>query len=869
MDKRALPVFICMLMPLLVLASSGYKLDTLPATDAMQDSSASRTDTAQQRIIYDFVPTVTLEDVETNDESGSDQGVSPILNAGRDPFINTASFNFSIARFRIRGYDNNYFETYMNGVPTEYIDNGFSSYTLWSGLNDVLRSRETSLGLKPTTFSYGDIGGVYSIDSRAAKQRKQLSITLGTSNRTYDLRGGLTYGSGITKKGWSVAVSLFGRWAKNGYIKGTNMQSLSYFLSVQKMFKKQSLALTAFGVPTKQGKASSATQEAYDLAGTNYYNPNWGYQNGKVRNAREEYRHQPVFILTHEWKPKENMNLMTSAAYSFGERSVSNIDRGFANDIDPRPDYYKYLPSYYGEPGQEAIRAQVYEQIKENPDILQVNWDRLYEANRNEPVSTINGVTGRKAHYIVSDDVSNNQRVNFNSVYNVSVKKNIDITAGLMYQYQKTNQFKRVEDLLGADFYHDVDRYLYDDSLTNPSVAYADLNHPDRVVKAGDKYGYNYDEVVNKAGVWGQMVHHTKRIDYFVAAEYSNTSQWRIGNYRPGVNPYNSEGKSKVITSNNFDVKGGLTYKINGRNYIYANGSYGTRAPYWTKLFLSPRLSNETNDDVKGEKIGSFEAGYVYISPKVKLKATGYYTNFKDGSNTIVFFDDFYFGLANYNVTNINKVHYGGELGLEAQLYKGLSATLVVAAGNYKYTSRQLGTLTVDAQPELLVKETIYSNNFKVANTPMQAYALGLNYRSKKYWYVSATLNFFDQTWTEFAPTHRTDRAVDNVPYQSDQWNSIVGQERVNPKGQWTLDLSGGYTWRLKSTFRKMNGKHAGNYYLVLNTGISNVTNNKKFIVNAREQLRYDFADRDPSTYPAKYSYAYGINFYLNLTFRM
>ena len=57
--------------------------------------------------------------------------------------------------------------------------------------------------------------------------------------------------------------------------------------------------------------------------------------------------------------------------------------------------------------------------------------------------------------------------------------------------------------------------------------------------------------------------------------------------------------------------------------------------------------------------------------------------------------------------------------------------------------------------------------------------------------------------------------------------------------------------------------------YLVLNTGISNLTNNKKFLVSGREQLRFDYTNKDPDKFPAKYAYAYGINFFLNLTFRM
>jgi len=866
MIKNSLTILLCFLLPFGVLAKIKVRQDTTLTGGVVTDSSVAAAS------IDAAIPTVTLEDEETNDEGASDQAVSPVLNAGRDPFLSAASFNFSIARFRIRGYDNDYFETYMNGIPTEYIDNGFGAYNLWAGLNDVTRSRENVLGLRPSTFAYSDIGGLYAIDTRAGKQRKQLNVTLGTSNRTYDLRGGITYGTGLTKNGWSVAVSLFGRWAKNGYVQGTSMQSVSYFLSVQKFFKKQSLALTIFGAPTKQGKSSNATQEALSLAGDNYYNPNWGYQDGKVRNSRVEYRHQPTFILTHEWQPTDKSNFMTAAGYSFGERSLSSFDRN-QNVDDPRPDYYKYLPSYYNDSAQAGIRQELYDAIKADPDKLQVNWDRLYDVNRNQPNVTINNVdgsgnsvTGKNSVYILGDNVQFYHRFNLNSVYNITLK-NIDLTAGVLYQYQKVNNYKKVNDLLGGDFYLDQNSFTEDSSSTNVVVTYPNVNQPNHVVKVGDKYGYNYSSLVHKSSVWGQINQHLKHIDWFAGARFSNTTQWRDGIYQNGLDPTNSQGKSKVFSYNNYAVKAGLTYKINGRHYLFANGSYETKAPFWDNIFISPRIRNLANNP-GSERIGSVEGGYIYNSPRVKLHATGFYTNFQNGSNVLVYFDDDYFGLASYTLTNINKVHFGGELGAEVQVYKGISVSLAASAGKYYYTSRQQGTLTIDNQPDVLLKETVYSKDFYVPNIPQQAYTLGINYRSKKFWYIGANVNFFDRFYSEYAPTHRTERAVELVPYQSSQWYSIVNQERYNSKGQWTLDMSGGYTWRLKSTFKKMNGKNSGKYYLVFNGGISNLTNNKKFIVSGREQLRYDYTEKDPGKFPAKYSYAYGINFYFNLTFR-
>jgi hypothetical protein len=252
---------------------------------------------------------------------------------------------------------------------------------------------------------------------------------------------------------------------------------------------------------------------------------------------------------------------------------------------------------------------------------------------------------------------------------------------------------------------------------------------------------------VHKTSFWGQVNHQTKHVDWFAAAEFSNTSQFRIGYYKNGLTPDESEGKSKVYVYNNYALKAGVTYKITGRHYLYGNGIYQTRAPFWDNLFVSPRVRNLANG-VESEKIGSFEGGYIFNAPKYKLRATGFFTDFKDGSNVLVYFDDDFFGLASYTLTNIDRRHYGGELGFSAELYKGLSMNLAASIGKFYYTSRQQGRLTIDNQPSVNEVETIYSKNFYVPNIPQQAYSLGLFYRSKKFWYVGATVNFFDRFFT-------------------------------------------------------------------------------------------------------------------------
>src|SRR5687767_4228320 len=177
-----------------LMAQQTNPTDTIPKRDSaiMEEVKES---------VLENIPTVSLDDNDLGDVSA--QNVSSILTAGRDPFFTAASFNFSPVRFRIRGYESDHFSTYMNGIPMENLDNGFTPYGLWGGLNDVLRNRETTLGLRTTTFGYGNLGGSTFLDTRASRQRKQTSFNYALSNRNYSHRWMATHSTGLNKKGWA------------------------------------------------------------------------------------------------------------------------------------------------------------------------------------------------------------------------------------------------------------------------------------------------------------------------------------------------------------------------------------------------------------------------------------------------------------------------------------------------------------------------------------------------------------------------------------------------------------------------------------------------------------------------------------------
>jgi len=830
--------------------------DTLPARDSLLIE-------ALRENAQDNIPIISLDEADGQD--GSAQNISSQLGAGRDPFLNAATFKFNAVRFRIRGYDADQFNTYINGAPMENLDNGFTPFGQWGGLNDVLRNREATLGLKSTTFGYGDLGGLTFFDARASHQRKQTSINYASSNRNYNNRIMLTHSTGLNSKGWAFSFSGSRRWAEEGYSDGTYYDGWSFFVGVDKRFNdRHLLSFVAFGTPTESGRQGSSVTEMVNLANDNYYNPFWGYQNGKKRNASIAKSFQPIGILTHDWKISDKTSLLTSAAITYGKRSTTGLD--WYNAADPRPDYYRYLPSYQLDP---VFGEQVRQELMNDVNKRQINWDALYQTNyaTNDVVRNANGivgndVTGRRSHYIVEDRIINTTKYNFNSTLNSAVTENISFTAGVTYQSQNNHYYKEVDDLLGGEFYVDVNQFGERDFPANSNAGQNDLNNPNRIVGVGDKFGYNYDFNIKRGSVWLQGVFKFRKIDVFVATEHSYTSFYRVGNVKSGLFANNSFGKSTTQNFYNSGIKGGVTYKINGRNYIFANGSYASRAPFFENAFIAPRTRDFTQENLKSEDILSTEVGYVMNAPKVKIRATGYFAQFKNGLDVLTFFNDEYRNFVNYAISNIGKIHMGFEFGVEAKLYKGLSLTGAAAIGQYTYNTRQLATVTADNNAATLDKNvTVYSKDFYVP-TPQQAYTIGLDYRSPKFWFLNVNFNYFDGMYLNYNPIRRTASAVSGVPEGSDKWRQIVDQTKL--ESQYSLDAFAGYSWLMNKKFKSLKKRH----FLVFNVGVNNILNNRSIVSGGFEQLRFDFAEKNTNKFPDRRFYAYGINYFASVGLR-
>jgi hypothetical protein len=206
---------------------------------------------------------------------------------------------------------------------------------------------------------------------------------------------------------------------------------------------------------------------------------------------------------------------------------------------------------------------------------------------------------------------------------------------------------------------------------------------------------------------------------------------------------------------------------------------------------------------------------------------------------------------------------WGGEFAIEGNIYKGFGMNGIVAIGRSQYIDRPLATVTLNNTTELLAKdEVIYFKNFNVANGPQWSNTIGIFYNSPKFWFVRMNFNYFDWMWIEANPLRRTTTAVEGLDPNSELYHNIIDQQML--PGVFTMDIFGGYSWKLNNTFKKIKK----DMFLNITASVSNLTN-AHYYNGGFEQLRFDFEERNVNKFPAKYFAGYGINYFVNITYRM
>ena len=813
----------------------------------------------EEEAFFEDVSDLVFDESVIEDEDGSSQNVTALTGGNDNLYYSTASYNFGPMYFRYRGYDSQYQSVYINGVQMNDVIRGRFNFSSLLGMTSrAFRNKTTTVGLDAANYGFGDIGGSVNYNTITDTYAPGFNGSVAYTNSNYMLRAMLTYSTGLSKSGWAFTISAIGRWAKEGVVPGTFYNSAGLFLSLEKKFNdNHSLTLTAFGGPTQRASSSATYQEAYDLAGSNLYNPNWGYYQGKKRAARITETFDPTIMLTYLFK-KNNTTINTSAAVR--QVNYSNAALQYYKANDPNPTYYRYLPSYYKD-NQELFDLYTY--AWQNSEYTrQVKWDELYYINalNNEQNKTLPADQKKGSSYIQENRISNQLNLMLNSYINQRLNDNMNLQGGLSFNYTDGSFYKKVRDLMGGEFWLDVDPFSDRDITLKPDNLQNDLDHPNRHVKEGDKFGYDYNIRAIRANAWVQNTVTLPKWDFFYGLQIAYTQYQRIGHMRNGRAPNNSLGKGAIHRFDDAMIKAGATYKINGRNFIIAHVDYGTRAPLVDNIYISPRIKDDVCADPKSERIFSADLSYAWNYRRFRGMITAFYTDVSNATERFGFYDERYTTYTNFVLSGVRRVNKGVEVAFAYKFTPSITMTVAGTYSKFQYKNNPQGTRSFENGLYPDTTQTVYLKNFYAGSVPQSVVNIGFDYAAPKNWYFNINATWQGDAYVNLSPAYH--EALPDLwklypdPAQLQaKIEELAQQDKL--KDAITLNLSIG-----KQIY--FNRKLSMN----INLNVNNVLNNRNVVTYAYQQGRLDTKNYDRDAFPNRYTYAQGIRLFLNLGIR-
>ena len=909
MSYKSIIVAGCML----VVASGAWAQDKPKTTNSQLEDDAKQ---ANATFIFD--------EAQLGEDDDAAKATTLVSNQN-DPYLKEVGYTFSAMRFKLRAYDSQYSGNYFNGVKLNNIENGrFSFSGMTGGLNDVVRNQEGLMPFDRNDWGYVTMGGGTNTNLRASTYRAGHKIGLAATNRNYILRAQYTYASGLNKNGWAFVAGLAYRWGKEGAIEGTFYNSFSAMFGVEKVFnEKHRLSLNLWAAPTERGQQGAATEEAYWLAGSHYYNPYWGYQNGKMRNSRVVTECSPTALMTWDFTPNKKSKLTTTAAVSYimyGSTALS-----YNNAYNPLPTYYKNFPSsvvnMYSDGSGLGNNPETW---NNNPGLLdqynelramwgtsagrQVKWDDLYAQN------LANNQYGKDALYYQEERHNDQLAFRLSSVWSQDFKDQ-HLNLGIHINSTKGMHYKTMKDMLGASQFHDYDSYSVSEYGYGSRQVQNDLDNPDRSIKKGDIFGYNYNIFVNKAQAFTNYSIVKGGFAAIISADVEGTTIEREGLMRNGRAADFSKGLSGQAMFLGGGGKLQLSYTAGNHRFAIAGG-YESQAPIAYNAFVASRIQNNFVNNLKNEQILTAQASWQWRFGPVSGKFTGFITRNWDVTQQSVAYLDPIGNVAGSDrfsyltMTGVEKRFWGVEGAVTIKITDNLKFNAIGTYSDAKYHGNPLAQLAYEGDnPTTTAAMNVWQNpvngqsqplrviyhGMRVSSTPLTAVSLGLDYNING-WYFEVKANYFDRVYIDASPYTRLGSVLDangseagreNVDYFVYDKDAVVvagapsvfaqaeaqggnvyekgtgnllasyapSQEKAT--GGWMFDFSIGHQFRLNR------GK-----VLNVNLQLNNFTNNTNMKTGGYEQNR----TKENSPYKFKnnsfYWYANSINAFLNVNLR-
>ena len=752
-----------------------------------------------------------------------------------DLFRDATDFKFSFVAYNRRGEPYRPDRMSLNGIrlPSRYIPSMNALYPQKYG--------EPMNGWHlPTTLD-----AEYRTSEEPLLPERNAALQFSGRNYLMGLR--LTIAENLGRN-WDLAATVQGRTGRDLYADGVFSNSLNAAILLSKRFGDRHLFSLLTVVPVSmRSLRTSSTREAFDLTGNPLYNPSWGYQDGKVRSGRIRREAVPLAAAAYRVRLTDATSLAATFTAETGIRRYSSL--AWYDAPSPMPDYYRWMPGYQTDP---VTRLEM-ENIWRANDVryTQIDWDEFYRQNRNSKDGS--------ATYLMEDRVERIANIQLLAEGVTRINERLTVRYGIRAARMDSRFYKQMRDLMGRNYFVDRDYYLIDDGVYGNKLQ-NDLRHPDRIIREGDRFGYDYDLRRNEIGAGGSLEYRADRLRAFIAAEVGAASVFRRGHYEKELFAGNkSFGKSRALHFAPYLFRASAGYSFSVRHHLEMTVYASSRTPDGDDLFLNLEYNNRPVEDPTEEKRYGAELNYTWSGRNVRFRATLFVVRTADGMQVRHYYDDFYATYSDMAAAGIGTLRYGAEATALIRLAYRWNLTLAASAGRYRYADNPVVTVYADANNEVLDRNaTSYMGDCSVGNTPQLTGFAGLNYYGPKGWGVQAEAAWAGNRFVEPSLVRRTSRIARQLAESPEAFELFTRQERL------------GDAFTLNVTLFKSFYFNASRLTLMLS--VRNLLNDRDQLFSGYESPRVRRI-RTADTYvyrplDTRYLYAYPRTFYASISYK-
>lgn len=727
------------------------------------------------------------------------------------------------ARVSIRGFSQNNVAVMVDGVPVNDMENGAVYWSNWDGLGDITKTMQVQRGLGASKLAINAVGGTINIITRGIDQEMSGAVRQEvTSFGLYKTSFG--FNSGPLKGGWGVTVGGSRKWG-NAWADGTYDDAYSYFIKVQKRFKKHLFSISANGAPQEHGmrtekigipiyseklakKLGINTDSVYahSLFTTSSigergikYNSNSGYLNGQVIDDKINYFHKPQFNLSHFWSPNEKLTVSTVLYLSIGKGGGTGLKGSVARDT----------------------ATGMYD------------FEATYLTNTTAAPNPAYSTTERPSNTFIRS--SNNDHVWYGilSSWNYKINKNFSALLGVDGRSYKGTHYQTVYNLLGGD-------YAIDNSDANQPKGLGNTQYG--IKRVGDKVSYYNDAKVIWGGLFGQVEFKKNRWTAFVTGSVSQTGYQRIDYFKKrdlvingqtfnqavgfGDAFYYSESKQVTAVSNavittsgdttfiknpgkptdyvvnaerytnesvqsraattkqkwfpGYTVKMGANYNITDHHNVFINMGHLNMAPRMNVVFDN---NNKEFLEVENQKVYAIEGGYSAHFKRFAYNVNLYYTSWTNKppqfTPTVVTPD----GTFSYNINGLNAIHKGIELDAIYKFNKKLEVEGLASFGDWRtVTAKEV--YVYNDNNELVATVDFSAKNIHVGDAAQNQFGGSVRYEFIKKLYIKPRYTYFGKNYANFDPLVLTGLNKDRESWKMPNYG--------------LLDIYAGYDFNIK-----------------------------------------------------------------------